>query len=179
VFAIHDCGYVARSAQETEDSGEVRVEKIYRIVRDCRNGIHDISRAGVNKKSGAARFNMPLELGVFLGAKKYGDSRQKEKRCLVLDRERYRYQRFCSDIAGQDIRAHHDLPSGVIRAVRDWLSGLKKGIVIPSGSKIAGRYSSFTRQLSRQAKAAQLNPGELTFGDYIVLVVGWLEENPW
>jgi hypothetical protein len=122
---------------------------------------------------------MPLELGVFLGAKKYGQGRQREKRCLVLDRERYRYQKFCSDISGQDIRAHGDSPTDAIRAVRDWLSNLRKGLIIPGGSKIALRYSRFENQLSRQARAAQLKPSELTFGDYTVLVVGWLEENPW
>ncbi len=47
------------------------------------------------------RFNMPLELGIFLGAKRFGSQKQKQKNGLILDREKYRYQSFCSDIAGQ------------------------------------------------------------------------------
>lgn len=122
VFAVHDCGYIARSAQEVEDSGEVRVEKIYRLISECRYGIHDISRAGVDRSTGLARFNMPLELGLFLGARKFGSALDRTKRSLVLDRAPYRYQKFCSDIAGQDIRSHADDPSRAIRGVRDWLS---------------------------------------------------------
>ena len=39
----------------------------------------------------------------------------------ILDRARYRYQQFCSDIAGQDIRWHDDLPETAIKVVRNWL----------------------------------------------------------
>ena len=49
---------------------------------------------------------MPLELGLFLGAKRFGRGEQKSKTCLILDVERYRYQKFISDISGQDIAAH-------------------------------------------------------------------------
>jgi hypothetical protein len=64
---------------------------------------------------------MPLELGIFLGAKRYGSRTQIRKSCLILDREPYRYQIFCSDIAGQDIRAHHNDVGYAISAVREWL----------------------------------------------------------
>ena len=50
---------------------------------------------------------MPLELGIFLGSKKYGDKKNKTKVCLVIDKEQYRYQIFISDIAGQDIKSHN------------------------------------------------------------------------
>ena len=100
VFGIHDCGFVARCALEEEDSGAVRVAKIYDIIASCRLGLHDISRTELSGKSKLPRFNMPLELGVFLGAKRYGSSKQKTKRCLVLDRERYRYQSYISDLGG-------------------------------------------------------------------------------
>src|ERR1019366_9449595 len=110
IYAVYDCGFVARSALEVEDSGRTRVEKILDIIEQSKFGIHDISRAGLDRTTGLARFNMPLELGFFLGAARYGSSKDREKRCLVLDRERYRYRNFCSDISGQDIRAHNDEP---------------------------------------------------------------------
>jgi hypothetical protein len=103
VFAIHDCGYIARSALEAEDSAEVRMDKIAKIIKDCRYGIHDISRTEAGADTGLPRFNMPLELGLFLGARRFGSRIDKLKACLILDRARYRYQQFCSDIAGQDI----------------------------------------------------------------------------
>ncbi len=106
VFSVHDCGFVARSALELDDSSEVRIDKIFRIIADCRFGVHDLSRTELDADSGLPRFNMPFELGLFLAAKKFGTGRQKQKRCLVLDHDRYRYQKFCSDISGQDISSH-------------------------------------------------------------------------
>ena len=72
VFAIHDCGFIPRCALEEDDASEVRIDKIYNIIADCRYGIHDISRTQLDAASGFPRFNMPLELGIFLGAKKFG-----------------------------------------------------------------------------------------------------------
>lgn len=108
VFAVHDCGFIARCALEEADASQVRIEKIYNIIEECRFGIHDISRTESDHVSGFPRFNMPLELGVFLGAKKFGIHEHKRKKCLVVDREPYRYQKFISDISGQDIQAHNN-----------------------------------------------------------------------
>lgn len=95
VFTIHDCGYVARSALEVRDASQVRIEKITAIISECRFGLHDISRTEPDAANGLPRFNMPLELGLFLGAKRFGDAVQRLKNCLVLDTERYRYQKSC------------------------------------------------------------------------------------
>lgn len=179
VFAVHDCGFIARSALEVDDSGQARVLKILDIIEQSKYGIHDISRAGIDKQTGLARFNMPLELGFFLGAIRYGTTKQRQKRCLVLDRERYRYRNFCSDIAGQDIRAHSDNPRDAIRAVRDWLSTHKTAVQMPGGKAIFERYERFRAQLVVQARDVHLEVDELTFGDYTKLVVGWLTKNPW
>ncbi len=89
IFAVHDCGFVARCALEAGDASQVRIDKIYNIIEDCRYGIHDISRTESDETSGLPRFNMPLELGIFLGAKRYGIQEQERKKCLVLDREPY------------------------------------------------------------------------------------------
>jgi hypothetical protein len=179
VFAVHDCGFAARSALEIEDSGQGRVEKILDIIEQSKFGIHDISRAGIDRTTRLARFNMPLELGFFLGAKRYGSERDRQKRCLVLDRDRYRYRSFCSDIAGQDIQAHNDEPRKAIRAVRDWLSSHRSGVDIPGGKAIFDRYEQFRAQLPQQAHDVNLDHRELTFGDYARLVVGWLADTPW
>jgi len=178
IFAVYDCGFVARSALEVEDSGKARVEKILDIIEQSEFGIHDISRAGLDRATGLARFNMPLELGFFLGAARYG-SKDREKHCLVLDRERYRYRNFCSDISGQDIRAHNDEPRDAIRAVRDWLSSQRTRVQMPGGKAIFERYEDFRAQLPVQARDVHLDPRELTFGDYTRLVVGWLTRTPW
>ncbi|HET8774877.1 MAG TPA: hypothetical protein VFP80_13840 [Thermoanaerobaculia bacterium] len=174
LFAVHDCGFLARAALEVEDSGEVRVQKILRIIGESSYGIHDISRVE------SPRFNMPLELGLFLGAKAFGGPEQQEKGCLILDEEPYRYQTYCSDIAGQDVRAHGGKPSLAIELVRNWLSATPaaRGL-IPSGSVLAKRYRSFRTALPAGCQKLQLNPRRLTFRDRRTLVVGWLDENPW
>jgi hypothetical protein len=179
IFAIYDCGFVARSASEVEDGGQARVDKILDIIQQSKFGIHDISRAGIDRQTRLARFNMPLELGFFLGAKRYGDERNREKRCLILDRSPYRYRSFCSDISGQDIRVHNDRPRDAIRAVRDWLSNQREDLVIPGGKAIFDRYQRFRLQLPKQAHEMKLDHRELTFNDYTRLVVGGLAKTPW
>ena len=133
VFAVHDCGLVARCAREIDNSGQVRLEKIYELMGESRFGIHDISRTSLDRESRLPRFNMPLELGIFLGATKFGTGDQKKKSCLILDREPHRYQTYCSDIAGQDIRAHHNRLSEAVKVVRNWLSGhlMSRNIQVP------------------------------------------------
>jgi hypothetical protein len=177
IFAIHDCGFVARCALEASDSGEVRIAKIVEIIRQCKFGIHDISRTEVGEKNRLPRFNMPLELGLFLGAKEFHKSRKKI--CLILDRTKFRYQKFCSDIAGQDIEDHGNNVNRVIKATRDWLqtNGGDSGIRIPSGSNICKRYRRFLKALPTLCAAENLNEEEPIFVDRQNLVIGWIVGN--
>ena len=181
IFAIHDCGFIARSALEAEDSSEVRIDKIARIIKDCRYGIHDISRTEPGAATGLPRFNMPLELGLFLGARRFGSKFDKTKACLILDSERYRYQRFCSDIAGQDIQSHESNPGDAIRAVRNWLrnNSDSAGISIPGGSAMIERFNLFQEELPLLCAALRLERSELIFNDYTMLIAEWLKENSW
>ena len=175
VFAVHDCGFIARCTLEEEDASEVRIDKIYNIIADCRYGIHDISRTQLDATSGFPRFNMPLELGIFLGAKKFGIEAQKRKKCLILDTEPYRYQQFVSDIAGQDIQAHNNNSREVIMHVRNWLRTASRRETIPSGGIIWERYQEFMEKLPQTAREARLIVEELIFNDYTLLVAQWLE----
>ena len=174
VFTVFDCGFRPRCALEIDDSAEVRIHKILRIIEECRFGVHDLCRTELDPESDLPRFNMPLELGLFLSAKHFGDARQRSKRCLVLDRDRYRYQRFISDIAGQDVRSHGSSPRKAIRNVRDWLHNQSSRDTIPSGSVIFERYRSFRRALPRLCAALDLDRDELTYKDYSVIVSKWL-----
>ena len=66
VFAVHDCGFVARCALEQDDSGEIRIEKIYSIIAACRFGIQDLSRTTLDSRFHLPRFNMPFCKGLTL-----------------------------------------------------------------------------------------------------------------
>jgi hypothetical protein len=110
VFCVSACGFVPRCTLELTDAAEVRIENIYRLIAQCNHSIHDISGTEVDDQPyQLPRFNMPLELGIFLGAKRFG-GRSSHKRCLIMDRAPYRYQRFISHIGGQDIRAARQKP---------------------------------------------------------------------
>ena len=180
VFTIYDCGFIARCALEEADASQVRIEKIYDMVADCRYGIHDISRTELDQTSGLPRFNMPLELGVFLGAKKFGIDEQKRKKCLILDLERYRFQTFISDIAGQDIDAHNSNPQEIVTVVRNWLRNASGRTTIPSGSIIWHHYQDFLSSLPLVAQRVELEVDELVFNDYTFLLAEWLKtkDNP-
>jgi len=177
VFTVFDCGFRPRCALETEDAGQVRMEKILDLIADCKLAINDLSRADLDSETHLPRFNMPLELGVFLGARRYGQGRQREKRCLILDRERYRYRAFISDIAGQDIREHKDDPLEAIRIVRNWLRNQSQGLGIPGGRIIGERYRAFRVELPKLCKKTKLDEDDLGWIDFTDLVWMWLDRH--
>lgn len=178
VFTVHDCGFLARCALEVDDSGEVRITRVNRIIRECRHGIHDISRTQLDRTENLPRFNMPLELGLFLGAREFGTAKQKRKRALILDVERYRYQKFCSDIAGQDIKAHEGSADKAIRAVRNWLATTLDGtVLLPSAAKMAERYRTFVAELPGICTPLHLDPDDLQFVELRTLVEEWVDQN--
>jgi len=178
VFAVSDCGFQPRSALEIDDGSQIRIQNIFSIISGCKFGIHDISKTELDTVNQLPRFNMPLELGVFLGAKRYGQGGQKEKICLILDRANYRYQKFISDIAGQDIRAHGDDPRTAISLVRNWLRNASPSVAIPGGEAIGDRYHEFRSKLPSLCRTLKLSTLELTFTDYRWLITVWLDQNP-
>jgi hypothetical protein len=91
VFAVHDCGFLAHCALESDEGSRVRLDKLYAIIAECRYGIHDLSRVTLDTRYRLLRFNMPLELGIFLGAKRYGNPPQRKKSGLILERDLYRF----------------------------------------------------------------------------------------
>jgi hypothetical protein len=179
VFAVYDCGYIARCSLEADDASEVRIDKITKIVTQCRFGLHDISRTELDTATRLPRFNMPFELGLFFGAKRFGRAEHRLKSCLILDVELYRYQKFLSDIAGQDVAAHGGNVETAIGRVRDWLSNaVPKSVRTPGGKTIAERYAVFRDELPVMCERVNLSGDELTFNDYIAQVEGWLDVNP-
>ncbi|WP_232793168.1 hypothetical protein [Caulobacter hibisci] len=85
IFGVLACGFRPRSARELDDSSQTRIDKLYGVIEECRYGVHDLSRTELDTVHGLPRFNMPLELGIFLGAKRFGGEGHVGKRCLILD----------------------------------------------------------------------------------------------
>jgi hypothetical protein len=175
VFCVQYCGYAPRCALDMDDSGQTRAGRIIDLIRGSRYGIHDLSRTELS--GDLPRFNMPFEFGVFVGIKFSDSPRQRRKRALVLDRERYRYQKLMSDIAGQDIKAHNDDPRDLIREVRHWLMG-QSSRELPGAEHICARYETFVGQTPALLAAMKKTEVDLAnFADYRNLVFNWVREN--
>jgi hypothetical protein len=105
VFTIFTCGFRPLCARERLNSAEVRLDKLVELIRRSKYSIHDLSRTTPDAGTGNPRFNMPFELGLDLGCRPfnraYGD-----KCALIFAADRFEYQKFLSDIAGQDIKDH-------------------------------------------------------------------------
>lgn len=173
IFTVYACGFRARSAREVDDGAQTRIDKLYALIEECRYGIHDLSRTELDAANQLPRFNMPLELGIFLGAKRYGGKNQKLKRVLILDVEPYRYQRFISDLAGMDIHAHRGDPATALRATRDWLANVSRR-VLPSADRLARLHEDFMAELPAIADELEFAPDHIPYVDYERLVVEWL-----
>lgn len=174
VFTVTRSGFRARCALETDNAADNRLAKICDIIAECQFGIHDISRTEPDGAPPLPRFNMPLELGLFLGAKRFGGRSQAGKCCIVFDRERYRFQRFISDIAGQDIHSHGGDSQTLIRELATWLRDQSRDPKVPGGRAIAEEYAAFDAELPKICAARRLDIDELTFGDFTALVGAYL-----
>jgi len=153
VFSVSCLGFVPRCSLEEDDASEFRLSKIERLVEECRFGINDLSAVELDAATRLPRFNMPLELGLFLGCKRFGPPNQNKKRTLVLDSDLYRYRTFISDISGQDIRAHGGDPERAIREVRDWLRLASTRTTLAGGTEIIHRYHQFQSDLPEYARS--------------------------
>ncbi|MBC7570758.1 MAG: hypothetical protein H7319_13620 [Spirosoma sp.] len=182
VFTIQQCGFAARCALEEDSTGDVRIQKIIKIIDECRYGVHDISKADLDENSQLARFNMPLELGIFIGAHHFAPSKSynSTKKYIVMDTEPYRYQKFISDLGGQDIKAYGTDASKqiatIIQQVRDFLrtSSRRK---LPGPDYLTERYETFLRVLPSICSTERLDIEKLTYLDYLTCAIGWLTES--
>ncbi len=161
---------------ETTSSSNIRINQIKKFIRNCKYGIHDISRNKAMSEGELPRFNMPYELGLDIGAAEFGRSILKTKKILILDTERYHYQKVISDISGQDISAHNNEPQILVSKVRNWLSSNASEIVLPSANEIWIAYNQFTDDListlSPTYSAQDLN--EMQISDYIKFSNDWV-----
>lgn len=174
VFTVIRSGFEPRCALEADDGSENRFDKIYGIIQKCRFGIHDISKTEPDKKSGLPRFNMPLELGLFLAAKKFGIGEQRRKRCIILDKKPYRYQQFMSDIAGQDIHSHDGKITRLISEIASWLRAETSDPRLPGGIAIAREFDLFQKDIPTVCTTKRLDQAELTFQDYRKIATQWI-----
>jgi hypothetical protein len=176
VFTIISSGYHPRCALDATDGAEIRVSKIARMIAECDWAIHDLSRVEVDA-GGAPRFNMPMELGLHLRARLLGQGRQRRKKALILDAERYRYDAVLSDISGQDIEAHANDPDQAMRCARNWLSEHRphQATPLPGAAAMQSDYRLFQLEVGNLLIARRLDAIDyLTHSDFMFAVRDWI-----
>jgi len=169
VFTVYRCGFLPVCALDEDNGLDNRLRKIEKQIQSCQYGIHDLSRAEQNSAA-FPRFNMPFELGIFWGAKKFGNQRQRGKNALIFDSDKYRYQQFISDLNGVDIKAHHNDPAIVVRTVRDWLKTSSKRTTIPGHNIIIREFRDFTQNLPGICSNLGIDTEDILFNDYCLIV---------
>lgn len=188
LFAIHDCGFAARTALEQSGSGETRLDKLVRIVGECRFSIHDISRTGITQSSPLPRFNMPFECGLAIGAMRYQRPlRSGSRDFLLMAAEDFQDKLTLSDLAGQDAAYHGNDGDRVVKAVRRFLASkgsqvLPAGAVVRGDASIAARLSRFRQDLPAMAASVRISSAEIQTFDYLpewlAFAARWQAVNP-
>lgn len=141
-FCVIDLGFYPRLAPENADNATTRLDRIIDLIRGSQYGIHDLSRCKSSAADQYSRMNMPFELGIDHGSRRFGDGRFAEKAILILEHTRYDYQKSLSDISGWDIEAHGGNQILAVRKVRNWL--VRQPGAAPVGSqKILDHYLVF------------------------------------
>lgn len=141
-FCVTDLGFFPRLAPEDSDNSRSRLDRILELIKGSKFGIHDISRCHLASPQEFARLNMPFELGLDVACARFGGPSHASKAILVLEHDRYDYQKSLSDISGWDIESHQGEFARVLRIVRRWLIQQAKVPAI-GAALIEHHYSDF------------------------------------
>ena len=119
-------------------------------------------------------FQYAIGVGSLPCCQEIWDRSQRQKRCIILDRKPYRYQKFISDIAGQDIHSHDGKTAKLISEIASWLREEFPESIVPGGTAIAAEFKSFVKDVPQICAVKRLDPGELTFQDYRKMAEKWI-----
>lgn len=139
LFTVSYFDYSPRLSLEESDSGTSRLDKIINLMRSSKYSIHDLSRLQAKSINEFYRLNMPFELGIDYGIRRF-DLEFSDKRSLILEENKYDYMKALSDINGFDIKNHENNPVNLIECLRSWFSETVKLKNLNSSNKI---YSDF------------------------------------
>jgi hypothetical protein len=149
LFATVCCGFLPRSALESEIVSDSRMERITAAIFNSKYSIHDLSRCTGEGSEGLARFNMPLELGIAV-ARRYTQTRRSLKHdWLVLVPEGYRHVKFVSDLAGYDPPRHDGTVETLVPKVMRWLATRIDAVATPTPQDVLAALPRFVAAKDR------------------------------
>ena len=176
-FTILDCGFIPRCSLEVSDATQFRLKAILDIVSESRYGVHDLSRVKLDDRFRLPRFNMPFELGIFFAAKHFGEDEQKRKQCIVLEKAKYRYQKYISDISGIDVAAHGNVINSIVSSVRNWLVTASRRRNIPAAADVSNRFKKFDREIKKICAQRSIDYESMPFIEITRNMSDWLALN--
>lgn len=120
--------------------------------------------------------NMPFELGIDYGCRKFKGTKWKEKKILILEKERYRFHKALSDLSGCDIKDHNDEVDRTICSVRDWFMTEELGRG-DSGTMIWERFNDFQAYLYNEVveKDGHASPDDVQVSEIMHHMNEWVE----
>lgn len=176
IFCVLACGFRPRSALEAGDAGDIRLDKIVRLIKESPYSIHDLSAVQLDAINHLPRFNMPFELGLVIGCRKLAGPKYRDRPILVMERDAYTSQKCLSDIAGQDLKSHQGSEASVINIVRTWLLQESRRKNIPGYLLIKNTFDEFYGALPELCGDAGVDVGEISYPDFVSLAQQWLIE---
>ncbi len=187
LYAVLDFGFEPQLALNGSDSGENRLNKIVKLMKKSENSIHDLSRIKSSKPNEYYRMNMPFELGIDYGMR---ISTMIDKKFLILEAEKYEYQKALSDISGWDIKCHNNNKDEIIKCIRSWCVETVRLKNIKPGAEVAAQFSLFNTFLfehfleqhkkryneSKAQDLAKKQIDEITIPEYIESIKNFLAD---
>lgn len=167
LFAIQDCGFVAKHALQDVGGKESRLDKIYRLIETSRWSIHDVSRVELSKATKLPRFNMPFECGLAFGAMRYSGANSRD--ALVLTGVDFQDKITLSDLAGIDPGYHGNDAKDLIAKVRRFLAAKRKGAttLMRGHADIHRRFVAYQAALPAAVRTEHKTVREILSFDYI------------
>ena len=124
--------------------------------------------------------NMPFELGVEYGSRRFGVQPLTRKRCLVLEKDQHEFQKALSDLSGIDVKHHNNEPAEVVRAVRNWFVETVGLSGVQSASRIWYRFADFASAFYDTRVADGYSAEDLNMmpvPEYIEFIHRWVDDS--
>lgn len=178
LFTIVYLGFNPKIALERSDSGEQRLDKICELIKESKYSIHDLSRLKSGKRDEFYRLNMPFELGMDYGSRRFGSTRLKGKKYLILEKSALDYRKALSDISGVDIKNHDNRPVMLVQAVRNWFVDTVELSNVAAPRVIWYKFTDFASDFYTRRQNEGFSDEDLNMmpvREYINFIKNWLK----
>jgi hypothetical protein len=122
--------------------GERRLDRIFKLISECRYSFHDMSMVALDRRRPATpRFNMPFELGLVIGWQKAAPA---DHNWFVFEAQAHRLQKSLSDLNGTDPFVYGRGSTGILRQIGN---ALARHDVKPSGPQMRNMFDALVEDV--------------------------------